>query len=87
MTAIENRIPDVSNFLKKKKEKAGYEAKVLDAESKYFTAADNNKFTSQTLDAKIKQIGLADKSGIAGFMITSYIRGKSHFRADGTQNY
>ena len=26
-----------------------------DIESKYFTIADDNKFTSQTLDAKIKK--------------------------------
>ena len=30
------------------------DAKKLDIESKYFATADCNKFTSQTLDAKIK---------------------------------
>ena len=30
--------------------------------------ADQNKFTSQTLDAKIKQKQLVDKSAIAGFI-------------------
>ena len=51
MTAIENKIPDVSNLVKKKTD---YDAKILDTESKYFTTADYNKFTSQTLDANIK---------------------------------
>ena len=44
------------------------DAKKLDIESKYFTTADCNKFTSQTLDAKIKQKGLLDKYAIAGFI-------------------
>ena len=69
-----------------KNKKKDYDAKILDVESKYFTAAYDNKFTSQTVDAKVKQIGLGDKSGIAGFMITSYFQGKSHFQADGTEN-
>ena len=50
MTAIENKIPNVSNPVKK----TDYDAKILDTESKYFTTADYNKFTSQTLDANIK---------------------------------
>ena len=50
MTAVENKIPDVSNIIKS------------------FTTADFNKFTSQKLDAKIKQKGLVDKSAIAEFI-------------------
>ena len=34
--------------------KVDYDAKVLDIESKYFTTADYNKFTDQTLDATMK---------------------------------
>ena len=49
----------------KKKKKTDYDAKILDIESKYFTTADHNKFISQTLDAKIKQKRLIDKSDIA----------------------
>ena len=60
LTAVENKIPKVNNLVKK----TDYDAKVSDIESKYFTMADYNKFTSQTLDAKIKQKGLADKSAI-----------------------
>ena len=54
---------DVSNLAQKH-----YDAKILDIESKYFTTADYNKFTSQTLDAKIKQKGLVDKSDIVEFI-------------------
>ena len=64
MTVVENKITDVKNLVKK----TDYDAKILDIESKYFTTADYKKFTSQTLDAKIKQKGLVDKSAIAGFM-------------------
>ena len=50
LTAVENRIPDVRNLVKY----TDYDEKILDTESKYFTTADYNKFTGQTLDAKIK---------------------------------
>ena len=65
MTAVENKIPDVSNFVKKKTD---FDAKVSYIESKSFTTADHNKCTSQTLDAKIKQKELVDKYAIAGFI-------------------
>ena len=42
--------------------------KILDIEFKCFTTADYQKFTSQTLDAKIKQKELVDKSVIARFI-------------------
>ena len=35
--------------------KTDYDPKMSDIEFKYFTTADYNKFTGQTLDAKIKQ--------------------------------
>ena len=63
MTTVENKTPDVSNLVKK----TDYDAKIWDIESKYFTTVDDNKFTSQTLDAKIKQKELVDKSAIAAF--------------------
>ena len=40
----------------------------MDTESKYFTTADYNKCTTQTLDAKIKQKELVDKLAIDGFI-------------------
>ena len=42
--------------------------KILDIESKYFTSVNYNKITSQTIDAKIKQKKLIDKSAIAIFI-------------------
>ena len=42
--------------------------KILDIESKYFTTSDYNNFTSQTLDAKIKQKEFVDQSAIAGLI-------------------
>ena len=42
--------------------------KILDTEFKHFTTTDYNKFTSQILDAKIKQKRWVDKSAIAGFI-------------------
>ena len=64
LTAVENKIPNVSSLVKK----TDHDAKTSDIESKYFTTADCNKFTSQTLDAKIKEKELVDKSAIAGFI-------------------
>ena len=64
LTAVENKILNVSNLV----QKTDYDAKTLDNESKYFTAADHNKFTSEALDAKIKQKVLVDKSAAAGFI-------------------
>ena len=50
MTAVKNKIPNVSDLVKE----TDCRAKILDIEFKYFTAADYNKFLSQTLNAKIK---------------------------------
>ena len=100
MNAVENKIPNVSDLVKK----ADYDAKISDIGSKYFTTADFNKFTSQTLDAKIKQKKLADKSPTTlaakaelkakqdeiiklQAFDSIHFRGKSHFEDDGTQNY
>ena len=67
MTAVGNKISDVSNLVKKPK-KTDYDAKILDIESKFFTTADYNRFTNQTLNAKVKQKRLVDKCPIAGFI-------------------
>ena len=63
MTAVENKIPYVSNLVTK----TDYDAKILDLQSEYVTTTDY-KFTSQILDAKIKQKGLVDTSAVAGFI-------------------
>ena len=64
LTPVENKIPFVSNLVNK----TDYGAKISNIESKYFTATDYNKFNSQTLDAKIKQKELVDKSTISRFI-------------------
>ena len=48
--------------------KKGLQRKNIRIVSKYFTAVDYNKLTSQTLDAKIKQKQLVNKSAIAGLI-------------------
>ena len=37
------------------------DAKISDIETKYFTTSDYNKFTSEVLNAKIKEKRLVDK--------------------------
>ena len=61
LTAVENKIHDVRNLVKK----TYCDAEILDIEFKCFTTVDYQKFTSQRLDAKIKQKELVDKSVIA----------------------
>ena len=51
LTAVENKITDVNNLVKK----TDYDAKILDIKSKYFTTADYDGFTNEELDLKIKQ--------------------------------
>ena len=51
LTAVENKTPNVINLLKR----INYDAKISEIYSKYFTTADYNKFTSQTLDEKINK--------------------------------
>ena len=57
LTTVENKTSNVSNLVKKK----DCDTKISNIESKYFTAADYKKFTSQTLDANIKQRELVSK--------------------------
>ena len=49
--AVENKISDVSNLVKKE----DCDAKISDIESKYFTTSDFNKFTNEIIHIKIKQ--------------------------------
>ena len=62
LTTVENKIP---NVLVKKADglvkKADYDAKISEMENKYFTTPDYNKFTSNTLDAKITQKKLVNE--------------------------
>ena len=60
---VENKMPDVSGLVKKT------DYKMSDTEIKYFNTADYNKFTSDILDAKIKQKELVNKSDISNLII------------------
>ena len=57
--------------------------KILNSENKYFTLGDYNKFTSQTLDAKIKK-QLVNKSAIAGFMCNDELNKSSDISSKST---
>ena len=70
MNASENKTPDVSNLLKKNK-KTDYD-KISDIESMHFTTFVLS--LHQTLDGKIKQIGLVDKSDIARFIMLIWVK-------------
>ena len=54
---VKNKFPNVSGLVKK----TDYDAKISAIEGKYFTTDDYNKFTSDILDAKIKQKLLVNK--------------------------
>ena len=64
LTAIENKVPDVSDLVKE----TNYDAEISDIAPKYFAMVGYNNFTSQTLDAKLKKKELVHKSAIAGFI-------------------
>ena len=51
MSAVGNKIPNVSNLIRK----ADYGVEKLDIKSNYFTTVDYNRFTNKKLDLKIKQ--------------------------------
>ena len=57
---VENKILDFSRLVKK----TVFDAKIKDTEKTYFTNADYSTFTSEILDAEIKQRELGNKSDI-----------------------
>ena len=65
LTAVENKIPDINNLVKKKKE---YDANITKIESKYVTTTDYNKCTKNIVDNNIKSKNLVDKFDIAEFI-------------------
>ena len=73
LTAVMNKIPDVSNLVKK----TDYYAKILDNESKYFITSECNKFTNEIIDNEIKQKELVTKSYISGFIDNSDLNRKT----------
>ena len=66
---VENKLPDVSIFVKK----TDYNANISNIEKKYFTTFYYNKFkfTSKILDAKKKEKELVDKSNISNLVKNS----------------
>ena len=74
LTALENKIPDVSSLVTKKTD---HDAKILDIESKYITTADYDKFTKDIADSSIKSKGLIDKSAMTEFINNADLDKKS----------
>ena len=50
MTAVENKIPDFRNLIKK----TNYKAKISETENKYTATADYNEFTKNIVANSIK---------------------------------
>ena len=65
LTAVENKIPDVSKLVKKKAE---YDTKTSESESKYLTTADYNKCTRNSVANQIKSKNVVDKSDMSRFI-------------------
>ena len=72
-TALENKIPNVSNLVKK----TDYNTKITEIENKittdhdhdrYVTTQEFNKLTSENFTARLAQANLASKSDIANFV-------------------
>ena len=72
LTTVENKIPNVSNLVKK-----NYNTKINETEqsindhdqsSKYITTPEFNKLTVENFTARLKQAKLARKSDIAYFV-------------------
>ena len=72
LTTVENKIPNVSNLVKK-----NYNTKINETEqiindhdqsSKYITTPEFNKLTVESFTARLKQAKLARKSDIAYFV-------------------
>ena len=64
LTAVENKIPDVSNLVKK----TDYDAKISEIENKCITTAEYNKFSKDIVANNIKSKNLVNKSAIARFI-------------------
>ena len=50
LTVVENKIPNISDLVKK----ADYDNETKDIKDKYFITSNDNKFTNNILDAKIR---------------------------------
>ena len=59
-TAVENKIPNVNDLVKK----ADYDAEIKDIKDKYLSTFDYNKFTNKLFDEKITANKLDNESGL-----------------------
>ena len=59
-TAVENKIPNVNDLVKK----ADYDAEIKDIKDKYLSTFDYNKFTNNIFDEKITANKLVNESGL-----------------------
>ena len=69
-TTVENKIPNVSDLVKKKKKK-NYDAEIKYIKDKYFTTFDYNNFTNNILDEKITTKKLVNESILNGKITTT----------------
>ena len=69
LTAVENKMLDVSNFVKK----TDYDTRISNTENKNVPTADYNKFTKDVVANNIKSKKLVDKSAIAGFINRAHL--------------
>ena len=76
LTAVENKIPNDSNIVKKKRKKTDYNTKINEVEKKitdhghdkYITTPEFNKLTVENFAARLAQANLATKSDSANFV-------------------
>ena len=72
LAAVENKIPSISNLVKKSDYKIKInetEKKITDhSHDKYITTPEFNKLTSENFAARLKQANLASKNDIANFV-------------------
>ena len=59
---VVNKISDVRRLVK------NYNANISDIEKKYFSTSDQNKFTKEMLDTKMREKELVDKSDISNLV-------------------
>ena len=64
---VDDKIPDLCGLVKKTQ----YDSKISEIEGKYLTTSDYNNFTSDILDANLKQKKLVKKSNISNLVNNS----------------
>ena len=69
LIAVENKIPSVSNLVKRLNITNEIENKITDHDHhKYITTSEFNKLTAEDFAARLEQANLASKSDIANFV-------------------